>query len=225
MNGTHDTSETAAADEGGLDPREAAALLDQTNRQAQRRFETRPPLLMLFAAVAVLVAYGSVWLSVRGQHPYNGPTAAGLIGLYSTLTICVVVAAVVYRDATSGVGGQAPRQRRAEGIVLGTIYICVYVFGGALHHAGAGRAISYGIYPAVAPVLIVCAALAARETARENWPWAVFATAAVAVAAVAALAGPINVWGVTGAGLCMLLLCRAAVQVWWEPRLARAHGD
>jgi hypothetical protein len=80
MNGTHDRSETAAADPGGLDPREAATLLDQTRRQAQRQFDFRPPLLMLLGAVAVLVAYGSVWLSVRGQHPYTGPTAVGLIG-------------------------------------------------------------------------------------------------------------------------------------------------
>jgi hypothetical protein len=35
MNETHDTNQAAAADNGsGLDPREAATLLEQTKRQA-----------------------------------------------------------------------------------------------------------------------------------------------------------------------------------------------
>lgn len=53
MNGI-DTSKNTAPDEGGLGPREAATLLDQTRRQARQRFEARPPLLMLIAALAVL---------------------------------------------------------------------------------------------------------------------------------------------------------------------------
>jgi hypothetical protein len=33
----------------------------------------------------VLVALGAVWLSVRGQHPYKGPTATGLLVMYGVL--------------------------------------------------------------------------------------------------------------------------------------------
>jgi hypothetical protein len=215
MNGTDDIDQAAAADEGGLDPREAATLLDQTRRRAQRQFDIRPPLLMLTGAVAVLVAYGSVWLSVRGQHPYQGPTAAGLIGLYSTIAVCVVVVAVIFRRATTGVGGRSSRQRRAQGIAFGTIWASVYVFQGALHHAGASHAIAYGIYPAVAPLLIVGSAAAAYEVAQENFGLAGLAIAAVALAALGAYTGPVSVWGVMGVGLCVLLLSRAAVQVWW----------
>ena len=214
MNGTHDRSETAAADPGGLDPREAATLLDQTRRQAQRQFDFRPPLLMLLGAVAVLVAYGSVWLSVRGQHPYTGPTAAGLIGLYSTLTVWVVVVTVVFRRATSGVSGRSSRQRGADGIAFATIWASVYVFQGALHHAGASHAIVYGIYPAVAPLLIVGSAAAAHEVAKEHFGMAGVAIAAVALGALGAYTGPVSVWGVMGVGLCLLLLSRAATQFW-----------
>lgn len=216
MNGTDDIDQAAAADEGGLDPREAAELLDQTRRRAQRQFDIRPPVLMATGAVAVLVAYGSVWLSVRGQHPYSGPTAAGLIGLYSTLTVWVVVFAVFFRRATSGVSGRSSRERRAEGIVFGTVWVCVYVFQGALHHAGASHAIVYGIYPAVAPLLIVGSAAAAHEVAREHFGMAGLAIAAVALAALGAYTGPVSVWGVMGLGLCVLLLSRAAVTVWWR---------
>ena len=83
MNGTRDTDQiTADEDGGGLDPREAARLLVQTQRQAQRGLDFRSPQFSLFAAAAALIAFGAVWLSVRGQHPYKGPTAVGLVGLY-----------------------------------------------------------------------------------------------------------------------------------------------
>jgi hypothetical protein len=70
MNGTQDTYNTATDDDdSGLDPREAARLLERTTREAQRELDFRSPWLSLLAAAAALVAFGSVWLSVRGQHP------------------------------------------------------------------------------------------------------------------------------------------------------------
>jgi hypothetical protein len=214
MNGTRDTNETPAADRSELDPREAAKLLEQTRRQAQRELDIRPPLLMAAGAVVALIAYGVVWLSVRGQHPYEGPSAAALVVLYSTLAVWGATFATVYRRATSGVSGRTSRQRRHEGAVFGTIWVTVYVFQGALHHAGASHAIVYGIYPAAAPLIIVGAAAAAHEAATENWQMAAYAIAAVVVGALAAFAGPAAVWAIVGIGLSVLLLIRAGVQYW-----------
>ena len=88
MNGMYDRRATGTyEDEGGLDPREAARLLAQTQRQAQRELDFRSPGLSVLAAAAALVAFGSVWLSVRGQHPYRWPTPVGLLGLYAVLAI------------------------------------------------------------------------------------------------------------------------------------------
>jgi hypothetical protein len=75
MNGTSDTSGTAAVGNGdGFGPQEAATLLDEARRQARRQFEATPPWLSLIQAVVVLGAYGAIWLSVRGQHPYPAAT-------------------------------------------------------------------------------------------------------------------------------------------------------
>jgi hypothetical protein len=206
---------TATTDEGGeLDPRAAAALLEETTRRAQGRFDIRPPWLMLTAAVVVLAAYGAVWLSVRGQHPYSGPSGKALAELYGTLIVWAVVVATFFRRATAGVSGRSSRQRRVEGAAFATVWIAVYVFQGALHHAGASHAIVYGIYPAAAPIIIVGGAAAAYNAAKENWPWAGFALAAVALAAIGSFAGPADVWAVIGIGLCALLLARAATRVW-----------
>jgi hypothetical protein len=217
MNEHNDTSEAATAVEGGeLDPREAASLLEETTSRAQRQFDFRPPLLMLTGAVVALIAYGSVWLSVRGQHPYSGPTGTALAVLYGTLVVWIVTFSLVFRRATRGVGGPSTRQRKAEGAVFGTVWIAVYVFQGALHHAGASAAITYGIYPAVAPLIIVGGAAAAHEAANENWPWAAFAAAAVALGAGGAFAGPATVWAVMGIGLCILLAGRTGLQFWQQ---------
>ena len=166
----------------------------------------------------MLVAYGGVWWSVRGQHPYSGPSGTALAVLYTTLIVWIVVVAVVVQRATSGVSGRSSRQRGAAGAAFATIWAAVYVFQGALYHAGASHAIVYGIYPAAAPLIIVGSAAAAYATAQENWRMVGFAIAAVALAAAGAFAGPAGVWGVIGIGLCVLLLGRAGADV----RLRRA---
>lgn len=215
MDGHHERDETATAAAGvELDPRAAATLLEQAKRRAQRQFDIGPPLLMLLGAAVVLVAYGAVWLSVRGQHPYSGPSGTALAVLYSTLIVWVVVVGVVFRRATSGVSGRTSRQRKAEGAAFATVWAAVYVFQGALHHAGASAAIVYGIYPAAAPILILGGAAAAHAAARENWRVLGFALAGIALAAGASFAGPAGVWGVMGIGLCVLLLVRTSAQVW-----------
>ncbi len=200
-----------------LDPREASSLLTQALRRAESQFDLRPPIVLLAAAVTVLVVYGAAWLSVRHQHPYSGPSGTALGVLYGMLALWIVFVSIFMRRALRG---RSSRQRRIEGWVFAGIWICVYVFQGALHHAGANAGIAYGIYPAIAPLLIVGSAAAAYESARGNVGRGVFALAAVVLAAVAAFAGPATVWAVMGIGLCTLVLAGAALQ--FAQRRARA---
>ena len=65
------TSDATTADGGNFDPRQAAALLDQTTQQTRRQLEPARPWLLVIRAVAVLAVLGTVWLNVRGQHPYQ----------------------------------------------------------------------------------------------------------------------------------------------------------
>ena len=160
--------------------------------------------------MTVLIAYGAVWLSVRNQHPYSGPSGTALAVLYGTLAVWIVLVTTVLRRALSG---RSSRQRRLEGITFGVIWICVYVFQGALYHADHSHAIAYGVYPAVAPLIVVGSAAVGYEAARNNSARAGFAAAAVVLGAFAAFAGPAGVWGVVGVGLCGLLLLGAAAQL------------
>lgn len=209
-------------DEGGLDPREAARLLAQTQRQARRELDFRSPWLSLLAAAAALVAFGSVWLSVRGQHPYRYPTVVGLLGLYAVVAIRIGSVLYAHRRARTGVSGRSVRQTRAEGAALAVALAAVYLVMAALAHAGASDGVVYGVYVATVTMLVLGTFGAARSAIREDWRELAISIAVVLVATGSAFAGPRGVWLSKGIGLCIVLLADSAVQGW---RLRVARSD
>jgi hypothetical protein len=75
MQGTRDHDETATDGEW-LDPHEAARLHVQTERDARRQFNLSPQWINAVMGAVILVAYGSLWLSTRGQRPNEGRALA-----------------------------------------------------------------------------------------------------------------------------------------------------
>ncbi len=214
MDGTPDANETTTAADGGeFGPRQAATLLEQTKRQAQREFDLRPPLLTLIRAAVTLAGYGAVWLSVRGQHPYKGPNGAALAAVFGSVIVVIVVSTAVFQRATSGVSGRSRRQQGAYAAAFGTAWIAVSVFQGALKYDGASQAIVYGVFPAAAPLLVIGAALAAMAAAREDWRTLGVAIAVVALGTGSAFAGPAGVWGIIAIGGCLMFIGYAVYQV------------
>lgn len=201
-------------DEGGLDPRAAARLLAQTQRQAQRELDFRSPWLSLLAAAAALIAFGSVWLSVRGQHPYKYPTVVGLLGLYVVVAIRIGSVLSAHRHARAGVSGRSVRQTRAEGAGLAVALVAVYVIMAALASAGASDGVVYGVYVVTATMLVLGTFGAARSAVREDWQELAISIAVVFVATGSAFAGPRGVWLSNGIGLCVVLLAASAIQAW-----------
>src|SRR4030081_3528144 len=170
MNEGQSTHESAAFVEGGgFDPRAAAALLEQTSKRARRQFEFPSPLRSLIQAAALLAAYGAVWLSVRGQNPYTGPSLAAVAALYVFVAIAAAASGSDFRRATAGVSGRSSRQRWIRAIPFITAFLAVYVLMGALRFDGFSTAIVYGIMPAAGPLITVGAVLAGDAAAREDW--------------------------------------------------------
>jgi hypothetical protein len=201
-------------DEDGLDPRGAARLLVQTQRQAQRGLDFRSPWLSLIAAGVALVAFGAVWLSVRGQHPYKGPTLVSLAVLYAVVAIRIATVVHAHRRATAGVSGASVRQRRAEAAALAVALVAVYAFVAPLAHLGASDGVLYGVYVATAPLIVLGAFWAGRSAVREDWPGFGMSIAIMLVAAGSAFAGPRGVWLSDGVGCCVALLAYSAAQTW-----------
>jgi hypothetical protein len=215
MTEPHQTDDIAADDESELDPQQAAQLIEQTSREAKRQFGYwQSPWLTLAGAAIWLAIYGTLWLSVRGQHPYRGPTGWALLTIYSLIIVAAIAFRVVAgpRRARQGVSGRSRRVETYLGAAVGSAYVAHLVFQGALKYLGASPAIVWGVYPAVvSPIVLVAAGgvfAAVREDVQTLWA----AIAVIAVLAGSAFAGPIGVWLSCGVGGCVVLLVLAAVQ-------------
>ena len=202
-------------DEGGLDPHDAARLLAQTQRKAQRELDFHSPWLSVIAAGAVLVGFGAVWLSVREQHPFKGPTAVSLVVLYLLVAIRIGTVLYAHSRATAGVRGRSVRLERAEGAGLAAALVAVYVLMAALASDGPGsdRAF-YWVYGLTATLIVLGTFWAARSALKEDWLGLGLSIAIMLVAAGGALAGPRGMWLSDGIGLCVLLLGYAAAEAW-----------
>jgi hypothetical protein len=191
-----------------LDPREAATLLEQTKLRARRELEPSPPWLLTTRAALVLIAGGAAWLSVRGQHPYTGPTLAAILVMVPLLAINIAATVVVAKRATTGVRGKS-RLRPAEITVMTVAWAAVFVVMGALAGAGANDAVVYGWYPVTVPLIVAGLAWAAIMGARAHWRAVGTAVAIAVVGAAGLFAGPVGAWAVAGVGMCVTLLASA----------------
>ena len=214
MNGSDNIPSTSpvAGEDDQFDPSDAADLLVSTRRKARRGFEQRTPLGYLFAAVVVGAAYGALWLSVRHQDPYVGPSLAVIGWVYGIVVVSLVVSTTTYRRATHGVRGPSRREDAIRGLAIGVPWIAVYVFDGALRANGFSNAIVYGVFDAAMPWLMVGAAFAAFSAGRERWGEMAQGLTVLVIGTTAAFFGPAGVWGVLGVAAFVLLLGLAVYQ-------------
>jgi hypothetical protein len=211
MNATPDTTTTTATDNGGdFDAQQAAALLGQTTQQAHRKFQPSPPWLLVTRAVMVLVAVGAIWLSVRGQHPYRGPTAADIPVLVAFIVVNFAATVGVRRHATAGVSGRS-RFSQGEITVLALAFVAAVVAMVGLRAGG----VDFATYPT--SVLVVPGlAWTVLMAARANWRGLATGLAIVVIAIVGAFAGPAGAWAVAAVGLCVMLLGSATASAWQQ---------
>jgi hypothetical protein len=207
MNHTPDT--TSAGNGGNFDPQQAAALLDQTTQQARRRLAPSPPWLLAIRAVAILGTCGAIWLNVRGQHPYQGPTGAVIPVLVAFVVLNFAATVGVRERALAGVRG-GTRLRPAE------ITVLVLAFAATVVFMAAASGVSFGRYPTT--VLIVPGLAWAAVSARAGWRRCATGLAVTAVGIVGAFAGPVGSWAVAGVGLCAVLGGEAVAIAWQQRR-------
>ena len=214
MNVVGDTNEAASTGEvAGLDPGEAAKILEQTKRQARRQFDPRSVLAAVVGAGVFLFGYGAVWWSMRDQHVYSGPAGWSLAVLYGLIAVSAIVGGVALSRANAGVSGRARRQRQAQAAAVAAAGVGAWVIEGALRYRGVSFEIVYGVYGPTVPLIALAAAAAGINAMRESWLQLGLCIAIIAVASVSTFFGPLGAWGLTGLGCCLVLLAYAAALV------------
>jgi hypothetical protein len=226
MQGTTDHEPIDLADgDDAFAPDQATALLAQSTRDAQREFDPRPPLLMALMGALVLVAYGVLWLSTRGQHPYSGPSGGAIVFTYTVVVVATVAMVKLHRRATSGVSGASIRQQRVEGAALGLSILCSPMIQGAMYHYHASHTIVYGVIPAAGPLIIIGTTVLGIAGIKADWPafWA--ALIIVPAGMVALFVGPSGAWLAAGIGWFIAVIAfavargklQARKEITWAP--------
>jgi hypothetical protein len=202
-----------------LDAQGAAVLLQQARERARRELRVRRPVLFVTWGLVVLVSYGAMWLSVRGQRPYHGPAWETLLLAFLLFVAAAGATANVVDRAASGVGGRSELQRGIFVLALVAGFAALEIEKQALWQAGAGRPIA-ALFGEAIPMLVagLVFVVSSAITARLDWPRLTLGLWLLAVAASGAWAGP-----VTNLAVCALaggggILLMAAI----EPRLRRS---
>jgi hypothetical protein len=204
-----------ADEEAGMDLQQASAILQEARDRARRALVVRRPVLLAVWGAAWVVSDGAIWLSVRGQRPYIGPTPAALMTLSAAIAAATVFAVIYIGRAGSGVGGLSVLQRRILLLSYLGGYVALFTLEGAIDHAGASRAV-LAVYGAAAPVLLVALIIAASAAVFLDWSLLGLGLWLLAVAAGSGFAGPVTVWAVGALAGGGALLVMAVIGLWWN---------
>jgi hypothetical protein len=209
----------ATGEAAALDAQGAAVIAQEARERARRELRVRRPVLFVTWGLVVLISYGAMWLSVRGQHPYHGPAWETLLLAFLLFVAAAGATANVVDRAASGVSGWSELQRGIFALALVAGFAALEIEKQALWHAGASRPL-VALFGEAIPLLAAGLVFAATSaiTARPNWPRLALGLWLLAVAAGGAWAGP-----VTNLAVCALaggggILLMAAI----EPRLRRS---
>ena len=194
-------------EEMGFDIQRAAVILAEAREHAQHQLQIRYPVLFATWGLMYLLGYGLVWLSVCGQHPYQGPTPAALLALTLIVAAAIAITVVLVGRAVSGIGGSSALQRRVYVLASLAGFIGLLTLEAGLDHAGASRAV-LGVYGAAAPILLTGLIYAVTSAIWQDWTVFGLGLWLIAVAAGSGFAGPVTVWAVDAlaAGVAFLAL-------------------
>lgn len=190
-------SATADDSDSGLDPRRAAAIMQETRERALHALRARYPAVFVTWGLILMFGYGAMWLSVLGQHPYTGPAPWSLLVLTLLLAVGAVTTVIIVGRALTGIGGASAAQRRVHYLALAAGIVGVFALEGALAHASASNSL-LGVYGATAPMLMTGVVYAASPALWQDWSTRALGAWLVVVAASSGYAGPVGVWGIAG---------------------------
>ena len=194
----------------GMDAQGAAAIMQDARERAQQELSINHPVLYATWGLLYLVAYGAIWLSVRGQHPYQAPTTAAIVTVFLAVAVAVVVMLVALNRAVGGVGGRSAVQRRILSLSFIIGWVGVLLMEAALRHAGASEGV-IGVFGATGPILLSGLVVAAASAIRLEWTAFGLGIWLIAVAAISGFAGPAAVWGISALAVGVPLLLLAAI--------------
>src|SRR5215470_18592246 len=133
--GTRNVPEPGEA--AAMDAQGAAVIMQQARERAGSELRVKRPVLFVTWGLVLLIGYGAMWLSVRGQHPYTGPAWEALLLAFLLVIAAALITAQVVDWAASGVGGRSEVRRGIFVLALISGFAVLEIEKTAMVHAGA----------------------------------------------------------------------------------------
>ena len=203
--------------EQDMSVQEAAAVVQDARARARKELVISTPLVYMAWGLVWLVGYGAMWLSVRGQHPYTGPSGVSVAAVFVLAGFAVATVLVIASKAVAGIDGRSVRHRRIIGATWAIGYLSLLIVAPAVSSSVSTRTLAFisfaGPMLLAGLVYILAAALGRNPTAFVLGAWLVIVGISCAWLAPATI---LAACAVAGGGAFLLT---AAI----EARL-RAHG-
>ena len=170
---------------------EAAAIVQDARARARKELVISAPLVYTAWGLVWLLGYGAMWLSVRAQNPYTGPSGVSIAAVFVLAAFAVAAVLVIAHRAAAGIDGQSVRHRR---IILATWaigYLILLLVQAAISGSVSTRALAFAGF--AGPLLlagltyILASALGRNRPASALGAWLVIVAASCAWLAPAAI--------------------------------------
>ncbi len=178
---------------------DAAAVVQDAHARARKELVINTPVVYAAWGLVVLLGYGAMWLSVRGQHPYTGPSGASIAVLLGVFALAVAAVVIIISKTVAGIDGRSARDRRIVLRTYATAYLILLCVQVALKSSVSPRTFAFVAFAAALLLAgltyILASALARSRTAFTLGGWLVIVGASCAwlapatILATCALAG------------------------------------
>jgi hypothetical protein len=178
---------------------EAAAVVQDARTRARRELVISAPLVYTAWGLVWLLGYGAMWLSVRGQHPYRGPSGVSIAAVFVLAGFAAAVVLVIASRAVAGIDGRSARYRRIILATWATGYLILLLVQAGISSSVSTRALAFvglaGPLVLAGLVYILASVLGRDRPAFALGAWLVIAGASCAwlapadIVATCALAG------------------------------------
>ena len=170
---------------------EAAAVVEDARARARRELVICAPLVYAAWGLTVLLGYGAMWLSVRGQHPYTGPSGASIAVVFGLAALAVAAVVVIISKTVAGIDGRSARYRSIILRTYVTGYLILLCGQVAIKSSVSARTFAFvtfaGTLLLAGLTYILAAALVRDRTAFALGAWLVIVGASCAWQAPAAI--------------------------------------
>ncbi len=122
---------------------EAAAVVQDARARARKELVISAPLVYAAWGLVWLIGYGAMWLSVRGQHPYTGPSGVSIAAVFVLAGFAAAAVLVIASKAIAGIDGQSVRYRRIILTTWATGYLILLIVQAEISGSVSTRALAF----------------------------------------------------------------------------------